>query len=138
MNDLVGDTHRIRFHPASWRTLYDTMDVANNDSHRGKFFLSWTLETLTSVGIQGIYPTAILLLVAFKRTIWDSLSEFENQVTLPDIRFRSASGAVADTGEHHQLSDHQQPYPSVAGQVVAKEADERLSAAPSISELEVI
>ena len=53
---------------------------------------------------QGIYPTIVLLLAASQRTIYDSFSGFDNQATLPVIRFRSASGVIEETGEVHQLS----------------------------------
>ncbi|ETW82602.1 hypothetical protein HETIRDRAFT_426215 [Heterobasidion irregulare TC 32-1] len=100
------------------------------------YMIQWMWPTMTH--ISGIYPTGVLLIVAIKRTIWDSLSEFENQVSLPDIRFRSAPGDVEDTGTQYQFSDPRQIYPSVAGQAVAKEAVDRLSATPSINESVVI
>ena len=58
---------------------------------------------LTSVDTQGIYPTIILLLVAFKKTIWDSFSDSDIRATLPGIQFRSVPGAVEDS---ENATDH--------------------------------
>ena len=87
------------------------MDVANNDSCRGKVISRLNAWNLTSVNIQGVDHTIILLLIAFKRTICTLPNDY-NQVTLPDIQFRSASGVVQTTGEHHQMSDIRQTSPN--------------------------
>ena len=46
---------------------------------------------------QGIYPTTILHLVALKRTIWDSLSDFP-QATLSSLHF-AAGHVTEETGD---------------------------------------
>ena len=45
IDNSIGDSHSIHFHQASYRSIYNPVDVANNDSHRCKLFLSWTLGT---------------------------------------------------------------------------------------------
>ncbi|ETW82592.1 hypothetical protein HETIRDRAFT_458434 [Heterobasidion irregulare TC 32-1] len=58
------------------------------------FVIQWSWPIMTH--ISGIYPTIILLLVALKKTVWDSFGESGIQATLPGIQFRSVSGALED------------------------------------------
>ena len=56
------------------------------------------------INAQGIYPTIVILFAASQHTISNSFSGFNNQATLPVIRFRSASRVIEETGEVYQLS----------------------------------
>lgn len=84
--------------------VFDLIDLPGH-----VFVIQWTWPIMTHVA--GVDHTIILLLIAFKRTICTLPNDY-NQVTLPDIQFRSASGVVQTTGEHHQMSDIRQTSPN--------------------------